>query len=114
MIADQALKAGVKHYVYTSVEGADRKTGVPHFETKFVVEEHIKKIGLEYTILRPVTFMNNFTTPGTLGKVSSGFFQKYLDPSKKMQLISVADIGKMATIALQVVLLIIMLRTSCD
>ncbi len=58
--ADAAKKANVLQYVYTSVGGADRNSGVPHFETKWTVEQHIRQLGLPATILRPVWFMENF------------------------------------------------------
>lgn len=38
-MADAALAAGVGHLVYTSVGCADRRTGVPHFDTKFEIEQ---------------------------------------------------------------------------
>ena len=101
-MADQALKAGVKHFIYTSSEGADRKTGVPHFETKWLVEEHIRKIGLPFTILRPVYFMSNCVEASMFGKITNSFFQRYLSPERKLQMIAVSDIGKIAAIALQV------------
>src|SRR4029078_8402502 len=46
--ADAAKAAGV-HLVFTSVASANRKTGVPHFDSKYQVEEHIAKIGVRAT-----------------------------------------------------------------
>jgi uncharacterized protein YbjT (DUF2867 family) len=40
-IADAAKEARVNHLVYTSVAGADRQTGIPHFDSKYEVEKHI-------------------------------------------------------------------------
>ncbi|MGO2994407.1 MAG: NmrA family NAD(P)-binding protein, partial [Brachybacterium alimentarium] len=40
-LADAAKQAGVPHVVYSSVGGAERETGVPHFESKRRVEEHL-------------------------------------------------------------------------
>lgn len=62
MLADAAKQAGITHYVYTSVGSAHRNTGIPHFDSKWKVEQHIRQIGLPATILRPVWFMENFTT----------------------------------------------------
>src|SRR5436305_2172481 len=58
-VADAAQEAGVRHLVYSSVGGAERKTGVAHFESKWQIEEHIRTLGLPATILRPVFFMSN-------------------------------------------------------
>lgn len=44
MLADAAKEAGIAHYVYTSVGSAHRNTKIPHFESKWKVEEHIRKI----------------------------------------------------------------------
>lgn len=60
-LADAAKAAGVKHFVYSSVGGAERKTGIAHFESKFQIEEHIRASGLPYTIMRPV-FSFSITT----------------------------------------------------
>jgi uncharacterized protein YbjT (DUF2867 family) len=36
--ADAVKAAGTPHLVYSSVDGAERKSGVPHFESKWHVE----------------------------------------------------------------------------
>ena len=37
-LAAVAKKAGVRHFVYSSVGGAERKTGIPHWESKWEIE----------------------------------------------------------------------------
>jgi len=59
-LGDAARVAGVQHYVYSSVGGAERQSGVPHFETKWQVEEHLRSLDLPLTIVRPVYFFENF------------------------------------------------------
>src|SRR5215210_7965126 len=59
-VADVAKAAGVEHFVYSSVGSAYRQTGISHFESKWEVEEHVRQIGLPYTILRPVFIMQNW------------------------------------------------------
>src|SRR5258708_23986849 len=56
--ADAAKAAGV-HLVFTSAGSANRQTGIPHFDSKYEVEEHIAKIGVRATVLAPVYFMEN-------------------------------------------------------
>ena len=56
--ADAAKAAGV-HLVFTSAGSANRQTGIPHFDSKYEVEEHIAKIGVRATVLAPVYFMVN-------------------------------------------------------
>ena len=40
--ATLARKAGVEHYVYTSVGSAHKQTGVPHFDNKWRIEETVR------------------------------------------------------------------------
>jgi uncharacterized protein YbjT (DUF2867 family) len=42
-LATLAKEFGVKHFLYSSVAGAHLNCGVPHFESKFKIENHIRK-----------------------------------------------------------------------
>jgi uncharacterized protein YbjT (DUF2867 family) len=95
-VADIAKEEGIKHLVYTSVSSANKNTGVPHFDSKFKIEEHIRKIGIPYTIIRPVSFMENNLAPWTLSKLKEGIIEGPIAPDKKSQLIAVRDIGRFA------------------
>jgi uncharacterized protein YbjT (DUF2867 family) len=61
-MADAALGAGVEHFVFSSVGGAERKSGIAHFETKWEIENHIRKLALPATMIRPAGFMENYLT----------------------------------------------------
>lgn len=97
MLADVAKQASVAHFVYTSVGSADRKTGIPHFETKWKVEQHIRQIGLPTTILRPVFFMENFGTYFPPSK--EGIVAIPMRPTTKVQMIALKDIGEFGAAA---------------
>ena len=58
--ADAAKQVGVRHFVYSSVANADKNTGIPHFDSKYEIEKYIQSIQLPYTIIRPVSFMENW------------------------------------------------------
>src|SRR5918993_5488278 len=94
LLADAARAAGVEHIVYSSVGSAHRETGIPHFESKFEVEEHVRASGVPYTVLRPVFFMQNweFMREPILG----GTLPQPLDPEKPFQTIDADDIGVFA------------------
>ena len=92
MLADATKQAGVAHYVYTSVVSADRNTGIPHFETKWQVEQRIREIGLPATVLRPVWFMENFST--FFPPSAEGTLVLPLRPDTKLQMIALKDIGE--------------------
>jgi uncharacterized protein YbjT (DUF2867 family) len=97
LLADAAKQAGVAHYVYTSVGSAHRHTGIPHFESKWEVEQHIGKIGLPATILRPVFFMENFTT---YSKPSpEGVLNMPMRPDRRLAMVAVKDIGQFGAAA---------------
>jgi uncharacterized protein YbjT (DUF2867 family) len=97
LLADAAKHAGVIHYVYTSVGSAHRHTGIPHFDSKWKVEQHIAKIGLPATILRPVFFMENFTT---YSKPSpEGVLTMPLRPDRKLAMVALRDIGQFGAAA---------------
>ena len=94
LLADAAREAGVEHFVYSSVGSAHRETGIPHFESKWQVEEHVRASGVPYTVLRPVFFMQNweFMREPILG----GTLPQPLDPEKPFQTIDADDIGVFA------------------
>ncbi|MCM3901863.1 MAG: NmrA/HSCARG family protein [Pyrinomonadaceae bacterium] len=97
MMADAAKQAGIAHYVYTSVGSAHRNTGIPHFETKWKVEQHIRQIGLPATVLRPVWFMENFTT---FSKPSAeGILMMPMRADKKLAMVALRDIGEFGAAA---------------
>ncbi|HAM36049.1 MAG TPA: hypothetical protein DEB40_05285 [Elusimicrobia bacterium] len=98
MLADVAKAAGIRQFVYTSVGGATRSTGIPHFETKYRIEQHIKKLGLPYTILRPVWFMENFGT-WLLPAIRRGALTAPMKPQTKLHMIALRDIGDYAAAA---------------
>ncbi|HMF12939.1 MAG TPA: NmrA/HSCARG family protein [Gemmataceae bacterium] len=100
-LAEAAKKASVQHYVYSSVGGAERNSGIDHWESKWEIEQHVRKIGLPATILRPAAFMENYY----IDQVEIGILKgKLLDPvraDKPYQTIATDDIGAFAALAFQ-------------
>jgi len=97
-----AKEAGVEHVVFSSVGDANNATGVPHFESKFAVEQALKSSGIPgWTILRPVAYMDNLpTTPGFKRAMGLGVFASLLE-GKKLKVVAVQDIGWFAARALE-------------
>jgi uncharacterized protein YbjT (DUF2867 family) len=94
-LATISREQGVEHYVYTSVASAHRRTGIPHFDNKWRVEETVRGLKFpSFTILRPVFFMENFLTPWFLPEIQQGRLTIGLDPGTSLQMIAVRDIGK--------------------
>ena len=98
-VADAARVAGVDHFVYSSVGSAHRKTGIPHFESKREIEEHVRQIGLPFTIFRPTFFMQNWEW--TREMILGGTLAQPLDPDKPLQQVAAEDIGAFAAIAFE-------------
>ena len=97
-LADAAKAAGV-FLLYSSVGAADRQTGIPHFESKYVVERHIQDIGVAYTILAPVFFMENATTFGR-EQLAQGVYALAMSGDRTLAQIAVADVGACAAAVL--------------
>jgi uncharacterized protein YbjT (DUF2867 family) len=99
IVAADAAKAAGAHLVFTSVNSADRQTGVPHFDSKYAVEQHIAKIGVRATILGPAFFMDNLY----FGKeqLAKGIYAVALPATTKLAQIAVADIGAVAVRVLE-------------
>ncbi len=101
IVADAAKQAGVEHFVYSSVGGAERWTGIPHFGSKWENEKYINSIDLPWTILRPVSFFENYNNPSTRASILSGRLPSPLPPGRSLQMIAVDDIGGFACMAFE-------------
>lgn len=60
-VGTAARQAGVQHLVYGSAGTGAKGTGIPSWESKLVIEEHLKSLGLPLTVLRPMAFMELMT-----------------------------------------------------
>ena len=73
-LVDAAADAGVDHFVYSSVASANKATGVPHFESKYRVEEHLAASDLRWSVIAPVYFMDNLFFPDMLNGLKDGTY----------------------------------------
>jgi uncharacterized protein YbjT (DUF2867 family) len=96
-LADLAKQYAVPHFVYSSVIGSDAHTGIPHWESKFIVENHVKNLGLQYTIIRPSSLYENFLIPQVKSRILKGKLVTPADANTVQQFISAEDIGKITT-----------------
>jgi uncharacterized protein YbjT (DUF2867 family) len=100
-IADAARDAGVPHVVYSSVGGAERATGIPHFESKRRVEEYMLLSGPAITFVRPTFFMENFDYFLAPEQDDDAVVLRVpLAPGVPLQMIAVEDVGAVAAAAL--------------
>jgi len=100
LLATLAAECGVSHIVQCSAGGVDRDSGVPHFDSKYAIEQHIKTLGLPATILRPAAFMENFAT-FIFRTTMLSMMKTCLAGGQSMQLVSVRDVGWFAAEAFE-------------
>jgi uncharacterized protein YbjT (DUF2867 family) len=98
-LSDAARATGVEHFVYTSVGGVERVRGIPHFDTKWKIEQHLRTTGLPVTTLRPTTFMDVFTMRAA--SVGLGMMAAALGRGTSLQMIATRDIGVFARLAFE-------------
>ena len=85
--------------MYSSVGGADRDSKVPHFESKWAIENHLRALGLPLTIVRPVYFYENFGG-WALQQSGAGYTMSMpLSPGTPMQAVASDDIGAFVAMA---------------
>ncbi|KAM0719195.1 hypothetical protein Q7P37_005100 [Cladosporium fusiforme] len=102
-----AVAAGVSHIVFTSTDRGGQTasegnpTSVPHFASKFRIEEDIKAQAaaqnngqVTYTFLRPVAFFENMPD-NFIGRAFASMW-RLNGADKPLQLIATSDIGKVA------------------
>jgi uncharacterized protein YbjT (DUF2867 family) len=96
--AERARAQGVQCFVYSSVGSAHRRTGIPHFESKWRVEETVRGLGFPaHVILRPVFFMENVLAP-SFG-VARGKLVLAVAPTTRIQMLAAEDLGRFAALA---------------
>ena len=96
-----ASSAGVTHLVYTSVAGADRASGVPHFDSKFEVEKEIRRSGVPFTIVAPVFFMENFLADWMLAGIAKGSIAMAVPATRRLQQIALVDIAQFTALVIE-------------
>lgn len=90
-LIDAAETAAVKHFIFTSVSGADTATGIPHFDSKGEIEQYLRNSGISHSIVRPVEFMNNVSFYRK--QIMTGTYYDPRDAGKSHQWIAASDIG---------------------
>ncbi|CAM2999220.1 NmrA/HSCARG family protein [Prescottella defluvii] len=94
-IITAAERARVPHLVFSSVAGANQDSGVPHFESKAVIEAELASSRLAHTILGPTYFFDN-----ALGGADRIRNDRILDlplpPDRPLQQLDRRDLGVFA------------------
>jgi uncharacterized protein YbjT (DUF2867 family) len=100
--AVDALRAADAPYIlYSSVASAPQHTGIPHFDSKFAIEHHLRSSGTPFAIVGPVAFMENSISPFTLPGLRQGQLGFGLPVDKPLQMVALEDIGAFDTVVLE-------------
>ena len=98
-VADAARAAGVEHLVYSSVGGAERDSGIDHWDSKWKIEQHIRRLGLPATVIRPASFMENYYIPAVEKGILKGRLVDPIRAGTPYQTIATDDVGKFVALA---------------
>jgi uncharacterized protein YbjT (DUF2867 family) len=95
-VADAAAAAGIRHVVYGSA-GINERTGIPSWDAKVAVTEHMRELGLPLTTLRPEAFMELMTDKAFFPAVSVWHVMpKLMGGSRPVPWLAVDDLGAIA------------------
>ncbi len=100
MLDAAAATGTVEHIVFTSAANADRGTGIPHFDSKHRLEQHLATLDVPWTVIAPAAFMDQYTEEWTLQGLRSGVFGRPMPADKPLALIPAQDIGAFAALVL--------------
>ena len=90
-IVAAAIDAQVPHLVFSSVAGANQHTGVPHFDSKAVIEAELVATDLSYTITAPTYFFDNAL--GGVDRIQAGILDLPLPSDRPLQQLARPDLG---------------------
>ncbi|WP_426626175.1 NmrA/HSCARG family protein [Leifsonia sp. McL0607] len=93
-LVEAARDAGVPFVVQSSVGGAERETGIPHFESKRRVEEALEASGVAHAFVRPVFFMENLAYQLPASGADKAVVRMPMPGTVPLQLVAVVDIGR--------------------
>lgn len=94
-----AKRNSVEHLVFSSVGATERTAGlgITHFESKAVIEDRLRQSDLDWTILRPVTFLENFVSHRYRKAICErGLLRFAFDMDHSFQMIAMADLAVFA------------------
>ncbi|MDT3958494.1 NmrA/HSCARG family protein [Staphylococcus kloosii] len=95
LIIETAEQQKIDYVVYSTAGGVNRNRTGPHFEALAEIENTLAASTLNYTIIKPSFFMDNFLRITTVeeGRI---YIPEFIAPDIKFAMISTGDIAKIA------------------
>lgn len=101
-LIDAAKAAGVEHFVFISVLGADRGyEDSDTFKAKWEVEKYLQNSGLNYTILRPSALASSLLPLAERFR-NTGIYLLIGDPKNRTSVVSDDDVARIAIDSVQI------------
>jgi uncharacterized protein YbjT (DUF2867 family) len=100
-LADAAKQSGVKHYIQSSMAKGEHFQDIAHFASKAAIESYVMQIGLPYTIIGTVYFMDNVLDPKAGGSMTFPTLAGSLPADLPFYLLAVNDLGGVVTAIFQ-------------
>lgn len=97
-IIEEAKKAGIKHIVMLSGAGANNNSAISQAQQHAKAEDYLKASGLDFTILQPYFFMQNFINQAVAIKSQGAIYGNYGEG--KLAIVDARDIAAVATACL--------------
>jgi uncharacterized protein YbjT (DUF2867 family) len=94
LVAEVAQSAQVEHLVYGSAGTGNPHLGIPHFDSKIEVEAHMRELGIPFTIVRPMPYMELLSEKEFYPAMGAwGVYPKILGWDTPLPWVAVRDIG---------------------
>ncbi|MDS1114860.1 NmrA family NAD(P)-binding protein [Gordonia westfalica] len=91
-LLEAATAASLPYLVFSSVASADRDTGVPHFDSKFEVEQMLAASDIPHTVVGPAYFYDNLLAGADA--LAAGVMPIAMPADKPLQQLSRRDLGR--------------------
>jgi uncharacterized protein YbjT (DUF2867 family) len=96
-VAEAAAEAGIRHVVYGAAGVSDQPTGVGSWDSKLVIAQRFRELGVPLTVLRPMAFMELMTDKGYYPQFSTWHLMpKLMGPARPVGWLCVDDLGAIA------------------
>ncbi|MEV6591852.1 NmrA/HSCARG family protein [Streptomyces acidicola] len=92
-----ARQVELPHLVLSSVASADRSTGVPHFDSKYRIEQALRQESDDWTIVAPTYFYDNML--GDAENLRAGRLVLPFPVDRPLQQVARQDLGAVVTAA---------------
>lgn len=90
-IIEATRRTGLDWLILASVASADQHTGIPHFESKWRIEQRLAGSAVPHTVVAPSFFFENLGDPAEVA--ASGQLSLPLSSDRPLQQIALADLG---------------------